>query len=144
MRAVEVIPGRPPDCLIDGPLLARNRRHVGWTIAGAHGSGVEWRWLVFPAIPSTPRLTGNQLKVRATCEALDPPVNLVRFSTVLTARRNHEGYFVDFCRWCLTLPRWATPGTLTVRHIEVEGGWFVFAMEIVHPWLGMLGRESLF
>jgi len=51
-------------------------------------------------------------------------------------------YFVDFGRWRLTLPRWATPGTLTVRHIEVEGQQFVFAMEIVHPWLGMLLRQS--
>jgi hypothetical protein len=55
--------------------------------------------------------------------------------------RSHR-YFVDFGRWRLTLPRWATPGTLTVRHVEAEGERFVFAMEIVHPWLGMLVRQS--
>jgi hypothetical protein len=55
--------------------------------------------------------------------------------------RSHQ-YFVNFGRWRLTLPRWATPGTLTVKHIEAEGERFVFAMEIVHPWLGMLLRQS--
>jgi hypothetical protein len=55
--------------------------------------------------------------------------------------RSHQ-YFVSFGRWRLTLPRWATPGTLTVRHIEAEGEQFVFAMEIVHPWLGLLVRQS--
>jgi hypothetical protein len=55
--------------------------------------------------------------------------------------RSHQ-YFVDFGRWRLTLPRWATPGTLTVRHIEAEGERFVFVMEIIHPWLGMLVRQS--
>jgi hypothetical protein len=55
--------------------------------------------------------------------------------------RSHR-YFVDFGRWRLTLPRWATPGTLTVRHIAAEGDRFVFAMEIVHPLLGMLVRQS--
>jgi len=55
--------------------------------------------------------------------------------------RSHQ-YFVDFGRWRLTLPGWATPGTLTVRHIEVEGERFVFVMEIVHPWLGMLVRQA--
>ena len=55
--------------------------------------------------------------------------------------RSHQ-YFVDFGRWRLTLPRWATPGTLTVRHVEAEGERFVFVMEIIHPWLGMLVRQS--
>ena len=55
--------------------------------------------------------------------------------------RSHQ-FFVDLGRWRLTLPRWATPGTLTVRHIEAEGERFVFVMEIIHPWLGMLVRQS--
>jgi hypothetical protein len=51
-------------------------------------------------------------------------------------------YFVDLGRWRLNLPQWATPGALTVRHIEADGGRFVFAMEIVHPQLGVLVRQS--
>lgn len=51
-------------------------------------------------------------------------------------------YFVDVGRWRLTLPRWATPGALTVRHIETDGGRFVFTLAIVHPRLGPLVRQS--
>lgn len=51
-------------------------------------------------------------------------------------------YFIELGRWRLVLPQWATPGTLTVRHIEAEGGRFVFAMEIVHGRLGVLVRQS--
>ena len=51
-------------------------------------------------------------------------------------------YFVDLGRWRLILPRWATPGALTVRHTEAEGGRFVFTLEIVHPRLGALVRQS--
>jgi hypothetical protein len=51
-------------------------------------------------------------------------------------------YFVELGRWRLVLPRWATPGALTVRHMEAEGGRFLFALEIVHPRLGALVRQS--
>jgi hypothetical protein len=51
-------------------------------------------------------------------------------------------YFVDFGGWRMTLPRWATPGALTVKHIEAEHERFVFSMEIVHPRLGLLVRQS--
>lgn len=51
-------------------------------------------------------------------------------------------YFVDLGRWRIILPQWATPGALTVRHTEAEGGRFMFAMEIVHPRLGALVRQS--
>jgi hypothetical protein len=55
--------------------------------------------------------------------------------------RSHQ-YFVDLGRWRLVLPRWATPGALTVRHMEAGGGRFAFTLEIVHPWLGELVRQS--
>lgn len=51
-------------------------------------------------------------------------------------------YFVELGRWRLMLPRWATPGALTVRHTEAEGGRFQFTLEIMHPWLGALVRQS--
>lgn len=50
-------------------------------------------------------------------------------------------YFVDLGRWRLVLPAWATPGALTVRHIEDTGGRFLFVLEIVHPRLGVLVRQ---
>ena len=51
-------------------------------------------------------------------------------------------YFVEIGRRRLTLPHWAAPGALTVRHVEAEGGGFVFQMEIVHQRLGALVRQT--
>lgn len=51
-------------------------------------------------------------------------------------------YFIELGRWRVILPRWATPGALTVRHIEAERERFIFSMEIVHPRLGALVRQS--
>jgi hypothetical protein len=51
-------------------------------------------------------------------------------------------YFVEIGRWRLTLPRWASPGALTVRHSEAEDGRFLFTLEIVHPRLGALVRQT--
>jgi hypothetical protein len=51
-------------------------------------------------------------------------------------------YFVELGHRRLMLPRWATPGALTVRHTEAEGGRFLFTLEIVHPRLGALVRQS--
>jgi len=50
-------------------------------------------------------------------------------------------YFVEFGRWRLVLPAWATPGALTVKHIEDTDERFLFSLEIVHPRLGMLLRQ---
>jgi hypothetical protein len=52
-------------------------------------------------------------------------------------------YFVDLGRWRIYLPHWATPGALSVRHIEAESGRFVFIMTIVHPRLGALVRQAV-
>jgi hypothetical protein len=42
----------------------------------------------------------------------------------------------------LALPQWLTPGDLTVTHGDLGGGEFRFTLEIVHPRLGMLIRQS--
>src|SRR5262245_48632290 len=51
-------------------------------------------------------------------------------------------YFVDLGRRRLLLPDWATPGALTVKHIEETEGRFIFTLSIVHPRLGVLIRQS--
>jgi hypothetical protein len=51
-------------------------------------------------------------------------------------------YFVDLGRRRLPLPGWATPGALTVKHIEETEGRFIFSLSIVHPRLGVLIRQS--
>ena len=50
-------------------------------------------------------------------------------------------YFVEVGRWRFVLPAWATPGELTVKHIEDTDERFLFSLEIVHPRLGVLLRQ---
>jgi Domain of unknown function (DUF4166) len=52
------------------------------------------------------------------------------------------GYFLQTGRWKWPLPAWLTPGDLTVIHSDLGGGAFRFTLEIVHPRLGKLLRQS--
>lgn len=52
------------------------------------------------------------------------------------------GYFVQIAGRRLRLPRWLTPGALTVTHRELGEGWFLFGLDIVHPRLGHLIHQS--
>jgi uncharacterized protein DUF4166 len=40
-----------------------------------------------------------------------------------------------------TLPRWLTPGALTVTHAEEKAGRFSFLLEVVHPAFGLVIRQ---
>jgi hypothetical protein len=45
----------------------------------------------------------------------------------------------------LRLPRWLSPGTLTVSHTDCDGGWFAFGLRLDHPWFGtMIEQTALF
>jgi hypothetical protein len=50
-------------------------------------------------------------------------------------------YFFRCGRLDLTLPRWLTPGALTVTHQETGDGRFTFTLEIVHPLFGQVLRQ---
>ena len=52
------------------------------------------------------------------------------------------GYFLQLGRARLQLPAWLTPGDLTVTHSDLGGDAFRFTLEIVHPRLGKLIRQS--
>jgi hypothetical protein len=52
------------------------------------------------------------------------------------------GYAVQIGRLRLPLPKWLTPGDLTVTHADLGSGAFRFSLEIVHPRFGMLLRQS--
>jgi hypothetical protein len=52
-----------------------------------------------------------------------------------------DRYFVGLGRWRIILPAWATPGALTVKHIEETDDRFAFSLEIIHPRLGLLVRQ---
>lgn len=53
-----------------------------------------------------------------------------------------DGYFLQILGRRLFLPAWAAPGALSVTHAEIGDGRFLFTLEIVHPRLGLLIRQS--
>jgi hypothetical protein len=48
------------------------------------------------------------------------------------------GYFIRLGGRRIALPRWCTPGALTVSHAEADGGCFTFTLDIVHPLFGTI------
>jgi hypothetical protein len=52
------------------------------------------------------------------------------------------GYALRFGRLRVPLPEWLTPGELTVTHSDLGCGFFRFTLEIIHPRLGRLLRQS--
>jgi hypothetical protein len=52
------------------------------------------------------------------------------------------GYFVELRGRRIQLPRWLTPGALTVTHGELADGWFSFTLDLVHPRFGALIRQT--
>jgi hypothetical protein len=53
-----------------------------------------------------------------------------------------RGYFVELLGIRLPIPGWLTPGDLTVAHAECGSGRFRFSLEIDHPLLGALIRQT--
>lgn len=52
------------------------------------------------------------------------------------------GYNLKLGRFRLPLPRWLTPGQLTVTHRETGAGTFEFALDLSHPLFGELLHQS--
>ena len=52
-------------------------------------------------------------------------------------------YFVSLGGWRIRLPAWAMPGALTVTHANQGEGRFVFTLELTHPLLGALVRQTV-
>jgi hypothetical protein len=52
------------------------------------------------------------------------------------------GYFVQLGGWRLPLPRWITPGALTVTHLDFGEGRFIFGLDVVHPRFGHFIHQS--
>jgi Domain of unknown function (DUF4166) len=53
-----------------------------------------------------------------------------------------SGYFIQLLGRRMPLPRWLTPGALTVTHGELPDGWFSFTLELTHPRFGTLIRQA--
>ncbi|MEA3042069.1 MAG: hypothetical protein QOC65_1558 [Sphingomonadales bacterium] len=71
------------------------------------------------------------------------------FGIALTARVESgalhflsDHYFLSLGQLRLRLPRWLSPGLMTVSHIECGGGRFAFILSLVHPLFGALIRQT--
>jgi Domain of unknown function (DUF4166) len=52
-----------------------------------------------------------------------------------------KDYFVQLLGRRIRLPRWLTPGALTVTHAELGDGQFSYTLDLTHPRLGTLVRQ---
>jgi hypothetical protein len=52
-----------------------------------------------------------------------------------------DHYFLKLGALRVRLPGWAMPGALTVGHMDIGGGRFVFSLDLVHPLLGELVHQ---
>ena len=56
-----------------------------------------------------------------------------------------DHYFIALGRWRLRLPRWMSPGHLTVGHVDCGDGWFAFTLALEHKLLGtLIAQTALF
>ncbi len=53
-----------------------------------------------------------------------------------------DQYFLGLDKWRVALPKWLTPGELTVGHADHGEGWFEFTLKLVHPLFGTLVDQS--
>jgi Domain of unknown function (DUF4166) len=65
-------------------------------------------------------------------------INVVNAALVF----HSANYFLQLGGWRIPLPAWMTPGTITVGHKELAEDRFLFTLEVVHPWFGLLVRQS--
>ena len=52
------------------------------------------------------------------------------------------GYYLAFGERRVPLPRWLTPGRLTVRHVELASSRFRFSLKLTHPRFGVVLRQE--
>lgn len=52
------------------------------------------------------------------------------------------GYFVKLAGWRLPLPRFLSPGRVTVKHTALDKGEFEFSLVVQHPLFGVLIQQA--
>jgi hypothetical protein len=59
-----------------------------------------------------------------------------------TLRFHSDRYFVTLGGFRLRVPRWLSPGALTISHIERGDGWFAFVLSLCHPLMGEVIHQT--
>lgn len=54
-----------------------------------------------------------------------------------------DHYFFAGFGFRLRIPRWLAPGSLVIRHVDCNHGWFAFVLLLEHRWLGELIRQTV-
>jgi len=134
--------------LIGGPLPTGREVGVPAVVSvteDAAGGGQVWtrvygRRRAFPQVVHSRKLfrgpTGLEEHVRC---GIGMTLTVAAEARALLFRSDR--YFIGAGRWRMTLPAWATPGVLTVKHVEEGDDRFTFSLEVVHPRLGVLIRQ---
>ena len=70
-------------------------------------------------------------------------VTLVVAATARSLIFSSDRYFVDIGRIRLWLPRWLSPGAMTVAHSEIDPRHFAFTLDLVGAWFGPLIHQRI-
>ena len=120
---------------VDVPSVVTVTEHIAaggqiWTRLYARRSGFA------QVIHSSKRFAGpTGLEEHIGC-GIAMALRIAASDTALTFESDH--YFFKLGRLRLTLPRWLSPGHLTVGHHEIAADRFAFTLDLVHPLLGQL------
>jgi hypothetical protein len=129
------------------PLLNRNGEDIETEVhvyPDGHG-GVVWeRWMLEAGRPANCVRSTKSLGRRGTLEertdrglGMNLDVLVAKGALVFQSR----GYFLQFGRFRLPLPAWATPGTCRVTHTSFSPHVFRFTLEMCHPLLGITFQQ---
>jgi hypothetical protein len=140
--------------LLGTPVVAAVGENIPAVVhVGPHGGGVDWhreyRWPdgTRSLVRSTKVIDRHGQLVERLPARLCMPLQLHESDGVL--HFVSTGYYFDLSiqwlrrrgfahEWHLALPRWLSPGTTHVEHIDERDGWFRFTMRVTHAWFGEL------
>jgi uncharacterized protein DUF4166 len=139
--------------IIGTPVVPRTGRNVAAIVhVGPCAKGVEWRreyrW------PSrSPSLVRSTKVIRADGALVEElPAHLCMSLDVyeqagvlhFTSRAYYLEVTIPGTGRCLrlVLPRWLSPGTTHVEHIDETAGWFRFTMTVTHPVFGEMFYQT--
>jgi Domain of unknown function (DUF4166) len=131
--------------LIGGPLPLVRDAHAPSVVTvtedvatrGQHWTRLYARKRGFPqVVHSSKRFAGSTGLEEYVGRGVGMALTIHVEEAALVFRAAH--YFLQLGRWRIRLPRWASPGSLSVTHAELGDGRFLFKLDIIHPRLGRL------
>lgn len=139
--------------IIGTPVVPRTGNNVPAIVhVGPSRNGVEWR-REYSWPSGSPCVVRSTKVIRASgvlveelpaglCMSLDvyEQAGILHFAS--------RGYYFEVPipgtrhRVTLRLPKWLSPGTTHVEHVDESGGWFRFTMTVTHPFFGEMFYQT--